>query len=50
MKVNLRKRRLRGKGHSKASYTLYLDIYYRKGNSKREFLGIYVDPNDTKTN
>lgn len=29
---------------------MYLDIYYRKGNRKREFLGIYIDPDDTKTN
>jgi len=50
MKVHLRKRKLTGKSHSKAGYSLYLDIYYRKGNRKREFLGIYIDPDDTKTN
>jgi hypothetical protein len=49
MKVHLRKRKITGKSHSKAGYSLYLDIYYRKGNRKREFLGIYFDPNDTKT-
>jgi integrase len=49
MKIHLRKRKLTGKSHSKAGYSLYLDIYYKKGNRKREFLGIYIDPNDTKT-
>ena len=49
MKIHLRKRKLTGKSHSKAGYSLYLDIYNRKGNRKREFLGIYFEPNDTKT-
>ncbi len=49
MKIHLRKRKLSGKSHSKAGYSLYLDIYNRRGNRKREFLGIYFEPNDTKT-
>ena len=49
MKIHLRKRKLSGKSHSKAGYSLYLDIYNRKGNRKREFLGIYFEPTDTKT-
>ena len=49
MKIHLRKRKLSGKSHSKSGYSLYLDIYNRKGNRKREFLGIYFEPNDTKT-
>ena len=50
MKVHLRKRKLKGRKHAKACYSLYLDIYNRKGNRKREFLGIYLDQNDDKTN
>jgi integrase len=49
MKIHIRKRKLTGKSHSKAGYSLYLDIYNRKGNRKREFLGIYFEPTDTKT-
>ena len=49
MKVYLRKRKLKGRNHTKACYSLYLDIYARKGNRKREFLGIYIDPKDNKT-
>jgi integrase len=37
------------KGTSKPRYSLYLDIYYRKGKRKREFLGIYLEPHDDKT-
>ena len=37
------------KGTSKPSYSLCLDIYYRKGKRKREFLGIYLEPHDDKT-
>ena len=50
MKVHLRKRKMRlKKGTSKPRYSLFLDIYYRKGKRKREFLGIYLEPNDDKT-
>jgi integrase len=49
MKIHIRKRKLTGKSHSKTGYSLYLDIYNRKGNRKREFLGIYFEPSDTKT-
>ena len=28
---------------------MYLDIYYRKGKRKREFLDIYLEPNEDKT-
>ena len=48
MKVYLRKRKLKGKNHLKASYSLYLDIYARKGNRKREFLGIYINDGEDK--
>jgi hypothetical protein len=48
MKVHLRKRKLRNKGSGKPRYTLYLDIYYSKRKRKREFLGLYLEPNDTK--
>ena len=34
---------------SKCRYSLYLDIYYRKGKRKLEFLGIYLEPPDDKT-
>ncbi len=46
MKVHLRKRKLRSKNPSKPRYSLYLDIYFRKGKRKREFLGIYLEPQD----
>jgi len=50
MKVHLRKRKMRiKKGTSKPCYSLYLDIYYRRGKRKREFLGIYLEPYDDKT-
>ena len=49
MKVHLRKRKITSKSSSKPRYTLYLDIYYAKRKRKREFLGIYLDPNDDKT-
>ena len=48
MKVHLRKRQIKSKGSSKPRYTLYLDIYYSRRNRKREFLGLYLEPNDTK--
>ena len=37
------------KGTSKPRHSLYLDIYYRKGKRKREFLGICLEPHDDKT-
>ena len=49
MKVHIRKRQITSKGSSKPRYTLYLDIYYSKRKRKREFLGLYLEPNDTKT-
>jgi hypothetical protein len=49
MKVHLRKRKLRNKGSGKPRYSLYLDIYYAKRKRKKEFLGIYLEPNDDKT-
>ena len=50
MKVHLRKRKMRlKKSTSKPRYSLDLDIYYRKGKRKREFLGIYLEPQDDKT-
>ena len=48
MKVHLRKRQITCKGSTKPRYTLYLDIYYSKRNRKREFMGLYLEPNDTK--
>ena len=48
MKVHLRKRQITTKGSAKPRYTLYLDIYYSKRKRKREFLGLYLEPNDTK--
>ena len=48
MKVHLRKRKLGNKGSGKPRYTLCLDIYYSKSKRKREFLGLYLEPNDTK--
>jgi len=48
MKVHLRKRQIKSKGSTKPPYPLYLDIYYSKRNRKREFLGLYIEPNDTK--
>ena len=49
MKVHLRKRKITTKGSGKPRYSLYLDIYYAKRKRKREFLGIYLEPNDDKT-
>lgn len=49
MKVHLRKRKLRNSTKSNIRYTLYLDIYHYKGKRKREFLGIYIEPQDTQT-
>ncbi len=49
MKVHLRKRKLRNSTKSNPRYTLYLDIYHRKGKRKREFLGIYLEPQDSQT-
>lgn len=37
---------MRTEGSAKPRYTLYLDIYYSKRKRKREFLGLYLDPND----
>ena len=49
MKVHLRKRKMRlQRGTSKTRYSLYLDKYYRKEKRKREFLGIYLEPNEDK--
>jgi len=48
MKVHLRKRQIKSKGSAKPRYTLYLDIYYSRRKRKREFLGLYLEPNDTK--
>ena len=48
MKVHLRKRQITTKGSGKPRYTLYLDIYYSRRKRKREFLGLYLEPNDTK--
>ena len=48
MKVHIRKRQITSKGSTKPRYTLYLDIYYSKRKRKREFLGLYLEPNDTK--
>ncbi len=48
MKVHLRKREITSKGSAKPRYTLYLDIYYSRRKRKREFLGLYLEPNDTK--
>jgi integrase len=49
MKVHLRKRELTNKGSGKPRHSLYLDIYYYKFKRIREFLGIYLDPNEDKT-
>jgi len=49
MKVHLRKRKLRKSTKSNIRYTLYLDIYHHKGKRKREFLGIYLEPQDSQT-
>ena len=49
MKVHLRKRKLRKSTKSNPYYSLYLDIYHRKGKRKREFLSIYLEPQDTQT-
>ncbi len=48
MKVHLRKRILKSETPSKPRYSLYLDIYHRKGKRKREFIGINLEPNDSK--
>ena len=50
MKVHLRKRKLRKSTKSNIRYTLYLDIYHYRGKRKREFLGIYLEPQDSQTN
>jgi len=48
--VHLRKRKFRNSAKSNIKHSLYSDIFYRKGIRKREFLGTYLDPQDTQTN